>query len=169
MDTRRPRHPLAVARRREQPVHEIVVRGLAVVGQERVDLRQGRRQAGEVERDATDQRAPIGLRCRREPRLVQPAHDERVDRRAGPRRARDGGDVRGPRRDERPVRVGLLRALLGSLLDPLLAPLLGGQRGRERRGGSETSRESEHAASLAARLGPPKPPGADRLRVPPTS
>ena len=54
-------HVLAVARRREQPIDRSLVGVGAIVGEEGVDLRRRRRQAGEVERDAAQQRDAIGL------------------------------------------------------------------------------------------------------------
>ena len=54
-----------------------------------------RRQAGQVERHAADQREPVGLRRRREPLRLQLGQDERVDRVLDPVRvSRDGRNRR---------------------------------------------------------------------------
>ena len=83
--------------------------------EERVDLLRRRRQAGQVERDAADQRRPVGLRRRRQPLLLQPGEDE----------ARRSGFV--PSRDWYAVisgRFGGTNAQCGGVLGPLLDPRL---------------------------------------------
>ena len=55
------RHALAVVRRREQPIDELLVGVGRRVGEEGVDLGERRRQAGQVEGHPADQRGAVGL------------------------------------------------------------------------------------------------------------
>jgi hypothetical protein len=104
-------HAFAIGRPREQSIHERVVRARRRVGDERVDFRERRRQAGQRERKAIDQRLAIRLGRRREAFGREPREHEPVDRVDGRgaegRRRRLG--FRG--RNERPVRL-VLRAPL---------------------------------------------------------
>ena len=54
-------HLLAVVRRGEHAVHQLLVGVGRRVGEERVDLRERRRQAAQVERQPADQRRLVGL------------------------------------------------------------------------------------------------------------
>ena len=101
------RHPLAEPGRGQQAVDDLLVRVRAGVALERIDLGEGRRQAGQVERHAAEQDAALGLGRRREPLALQPGQDEGVDRVADPLLAADPGNRRALRRDERPVRLPL--------------------------------------------------------------
>ena len=74
-----PRHVLAVAGRLEQAVDDLLVSLRRRVGQEGVDLFEGRRQAGQVERHAADQGRLLGLGRRREPLGLEPGQDEPID------------------------------------------------------------------------------------------
>ena len=108
------RHPLAIAGRSQQPV-DLPLIGLGRrVGQERVQLRGGRRQAGQVERHPAQQRGPVGFGRRMQPALFELGQDEEVDRVANPTGLLDGRQFVSPRRGERPVRL-----VLGALRDPL--------------------------------------------------
>ena len=124
----RQRHALAVTRRREQAVDRALVRALGVVGQERVELLQGRRDAGQVERRAAQQGLGRCVGSRREPLGLQPREHVPVEVVARPRPV---GDVRGRRGvggHERPMLLPL-----GPLLDPALegVEFLVGQRRTE--------------------------------------
>src|SRR3712207_7248708 len=55
----------AVGRGCQQPVDCLLVRVGRRIGDERLHLRRRRRQAGQVERDAADERAAVGLVRRR--------------------------------------------------------------------------------------------------------
>ena len=80
------RHALAVARRGEQAIDHLLVGVRRLVREEGIDLRGRRRQAGQVERDAADQRRPVGLGRRRQPFLFEAGQDEGVDADCGPSR-----------------------------------------------------------------------------------
>ena len=67
-----PRPALAVVRRREQPVDQLLVGVGVAVRDERVDLLRRRRQADQVEVQPADQRAAIRLRRRRQSPLLKP-------------------------------------------------------------------------------------------------
>ena len=73
-----PNHPLAVTRTREKPVHDALVSGGGFVGEKRVHLRQRRRQAGEIERHATNQRFARRFGRGLEIFLLQPRENETV-------------------------------------------------------------------------------------------
>ena len=85
-----PRPPLAVVRRRQQPIDQPRPRVRRRVAHERVDLRRRRRQPEHVEIRAADQRCACqpgadGVR----PRGFHRRQQKRVDRIAAPRRVRD--------------------------------------------------------------------------------
>ena len=84
-----PAPALAERRRGEQPVHDFRVRGGRRVGGERGDGLGRRRQAGQVEVDAPQQRLRGGVRGRRALRRLQTGQDEAVERVAGPGGVRD--------------------------------------------------------------------------------
>ena len=106
-------HPLAVARRREQPVDGLLVGVGGIVVQEVGELDRGRGHAGEVEGGAAQQGRAVRLAGRGQARFLEPPQHEAVDGVPGPlgvghrRRHRPLG------RDERPVRLPL-----GPLIDP---------------------------------------------------
>ena len=79
-----PAPSLAVSGRGEQPIDQLLVGIRGVVAEEPVDLLGRRRQAVQVEGEAADQGPAIGLGAVMQPLGLQPAEDERVDRRADP-------------------------------------------------------------------------------------
>src|SRR5262249_10829067 len=83
------------------------------VGDEAAHLLRGRRQAGEVERQPADERAPVGLGGGGQPLLLQFRQDEGVDWRPDPAGVRHGQfrQRRPGERLQRPPVEGL--ALLG--------------------------------------------------------
>ena len=106
---------LAEMRALEEVLDQVLVRLRVAAGDERLHLLGGRRQAQEVERQAADQRGPVGLGRRLQARGFQLREHEAVDGIADPALA---SDLRrhGPHgRDECPV--GLVLRPLG---DPLL-------------------------------------------------
>ena len=91
----RPRPALAVVRRRQQPIDDALVGVGRRVGDERVDFRGRRRKAGQVERDAAQQRrlsaSGDGDSCL----ALEPRQHEPIDRIARPgRRATAGSSGR---------------------------------------------------------------------------
>ena len=72
-------HPLAEAWRREQPIDDRGVGVGGVVREERVDLLRRRRKPGQVEGHPPEERVPVGLRRRLQPRGLQLTLDEGVD------------------------------------------------------------------------------------------
>ena len=99
-----PGHVLAVARRVEQPVHELLISLVRAIGQEGIDLLGRRGQAGQVEEDAADQGRRVGLGRGVQPLGLEPGQDETVDRIPRPAGILDGGQVGLARRLEGPVR-----------------------------------------------------------------
>ncbi len=102
-----PRPVLAERVLRQQAVHHFLVGVGALVGDERVHLGRRRRQAGQVERDAANERFPVRFGRMRQALALQPGQDEAVDRVTDPRLVLDGGRVGPDRRDVRPVRLVL--------------------------------------------------------------
>ena len=106
-----PPPPLAVMRRRQQPVDEFAIRPIDPAGSpaglvKRRDFLGRRREADEVEGHAADERVGIGLRVHRELGGGECVDKEGVDRRG----ARRGGGHRRPReRLKRPVVLSLDR------------------------------------------------------------
>ena len=99
----------------EKAVNEVPVGvGMRVVD-EGVDLGGRRRQAGQVEADAADQRGAIGLGRRADVLLLQPGEDEAIDGIAHPLLVLDDGQDRTLDRLEGPVVGGCLCFLLESL------------------------------------------------------
>ena len=106
-------HPLAVSLRLEHAVDVPLESVGRVVAENRGDIAVRRREPGQIERDAAEQREDVGLRrgllaCPLEPRL-----DEVVDGVADPLGAGHRRYRRPLGRDERPVRLPL-----GPLIDP---------------------------------------------------
>ena len=119
---------LAVGRRRQQPVHELVESVRRAVGEEGVDLVRRRRQPGQVERDAADERELVGRRSRLQAALAPRSGEEGVEGMAGGRR------LRVAHRLERPVLDGLHRLGGGGPSGPVADPAfqVGDGRGVER-------------------------------------
>ncbi len=106
-------HALPVTRRGQQAIDQPLVGVRALVGDEGVDLGEGRRQAGQVERHPVDQGLAVGLRRGPQPLLLQLGVNvavEVVDRLTVERSAPDRN---APGRD-----VGPVRLVFGALLDP---------------------------------------------------
>ena len=99
----RTRPPLAVARRGQQAIDDAVVGVRRRVGEEGVELGGRRRKAGQVERDATEERRLRCVRRWRELFTFEPRQHEPVDGRARPGRAPDGRELRPRRLHVRPV------------------------------------------------------------------
>ena len=107
-----PAPALAIMGTGEQPIDECLVGvGIGVVD-ERVDFVGSRRQADQVEREAADQGAAIGLGAGLESLLFERGQDERVDRRACPVRSCDRGDLGAIERLEGPPSLALEPAIL---------------------------------------------------------
>ena len=79
------RHPLTVVRVGKHPLHEPAIGVGSRIAHEGIDLLRRRRQAGEVEGEPADERAPVGLGGGPEAERRQPLADHVVDR-MGPRR-----------------------------------------------------------------------------------
>ena len=100
-----PAPALAVMGRGQQPVDQRLVGQRVGIGRRTRRPASGvGRQAGQVERDAADQRGAVGLGRRPEPGGFEPGEDERIDRRADPGRVGPAHRGRGdrPDRPERP-------------------------------------------------------------------
>ena len=113
-----PAPPLAVARRRQQTLDHPFVGVGPLVGEERVDLGRGRRQAGQVEGDPPQQLTPAGGGDRGKPLRLEPGQDEPVDRAARPAPAADGGGLGTGHRPERPVRAARTEVVGGPPVGP---------------------------------------------------
>ena len=100
-----PGHPLAEARRGEEPVDQSLVGVGCGVGAESRHLLRRRREAVEIDRDPADEGPFVGLRQRHEPFLCQPLIEEGIDRvfRIG---AGAPGQWRGDEGAERPPVAG---------------------------------------------------------------
>ena len=101
----RPAH--AVLRAGQQAVDDLLIGVGRAVVQERLDLLGRRRQAGQVEAEAAEQRRAVGLGRGRQAVGLEARQDEGVDRVADPAAILDGRRLGPPRRPERPV-VALL-------------------------------------------------------------
>ena len=108
-------HPLAVARRGEKAIDDFLVRVARFVVHERIDVGRCRRQAGQVEADATNQGGPIRFRSRTEAFLFEPLQHEEIDFVSRPCTVADLGKRCAPGRDEGPVFLPF-----GALFDPPL-------------------------------------------------
>ena len=73
------RHAFAVARRGQQPIHGALVGVGADISQKFVERRRRRRQAGEVERNAAEERRLVGLGRKREVFFFEPGENETID------------------------------------------------------------------------------------------
>ena len=93
-------HALAVAWRLQQPVDNLFV---IAVAQKGVHFRQGRRNAGEVERHAANQQRRVGFGRRRQSLAVEPLQHKRVHRIADPLRLADARRLAPLGRNEGPV------------------------------------------------------------------
>ena len=74
-----PRHSLAVMRRREQPIHQIVVGLWTAIYFKRVHFGDRWWQPGQIQTQPPDQRCPIGFPGRRQLLSLQPGQDKGVD------------------------------------------------------------------------------------------
>ena len=125
---------LAVARRPQQPVHQLLVGLRRRVRQEGIDLGRRRRQAGQVEAQPAGEGAPVGLGRRLQALALQARPDEVIDRRRPRRR------FRSPRRHQRPVLLPL-RPFADPFPDPAdfrfgkLVSGIGGRHAQRRVGG----------------------------------
>ena len=99
-------HRLAVPRGGEQAVDQPLVGVRGVIGQEGVDLGEGRGDAEEVQRQAADQGRLVGLGGGLQALALQPGQDEAVDRVPGAVGEADGR------------RLGTLRGFEGPVLAP---------------------------------------------------
>ena len=133
-----PAPTLAVARRRQQPLDHPFVGVRPLVGEVRVDLGRGRRQAGQVERDPSQQLPLAGGGDRGQPLRLEPGEDEPVDRAARPGRVVDSGRLGTGHRPERPVIAARAEVVGGAAVGPG-----GDDRGR---GGPRVHRAAGHPA-----------------------
>ena len=106
---------LAVSRRVEQLLDELVVSLRRLIRDEHIDLGGCRRQAGEIKRQPANQRDLVRLRRWLQSRLVQLREHKTINRILDPRFIADLRQLRSSRRDERPVRL-----VLGPFVDPTL-------------------------------------------------
>ena len=83
-------HPLAVARRGEEPIDDPLVGAGGLVCQEGVDLFGRRREARQIERHPPEPLAAIGFGRRKKPLGLEPGADEAVDVVAWPARVAHG-------------------------------------------------------------------------------
>ena len=70
-------HALAIRRRRQVAIDDALEGRRRGVGEERVDLGEGRRQAGQRQRRAANERLARGLGCGTKSRVGEPPGDER--------------------------------------------------------------------------------------------
>ena len=106
-------HPLAVAGRSQEPVHDALVAAGRAVAEEGVDLVQARREPGQVQAEPANQGFARSLRLRTQSLALEPGQDEVVDPAPRPVSLLDRGRLRGSHRNETPV-----RPVLGASLDP---------------------------------------------------
>ncbi len=107
-------HLLAIAGRGKKPIYESLVRIRLSVGDEAVDIGNRRRQPGEIERHAPEQRKRAGFRRGLQPLRLEFGENEPVDRVAWPAGVLYGRKRRPFRPLQRPVDLPR-----GDLLDPL--------------------------------------------------
>ena len=104
------RHAFAVARTREETIHQRLVSARRRVRDERRDLLGRGRNAREIERHAADQRGFLRGRAGWQSLVFEPREDEMIDAIARPRGVRDRGQRGSHGRGERPVAL-IRRAL----------------------------------------------------------
>ena len=107
------RHPLRMARRRQQPIDDGLVGCGARIGEERRDLLRRRGKAGEIERHASQPGRPVGFGRGLDPLRLEPGEHEPIEIAAGPIHPLHGRQLRRPRREKGPV--GCIR---GTGIDP---------------------------------------------------
>ena len=106
-------HPLAVVGRGEQSVHQpLVGAGLAIIEKGR-NFGESGRQAGKIEAESADERAPVGHGRGPDTLLLQPGEDEMVDGVDRPLLVAQLGQLGLLGRDEGPMAL-----VLRPLLDP---------------------------------------------------
>ena len=101
--------PLAVVRRRQQPVNERLIGPRRRVAHKRIDLCQGRRQPHEIEGHSADQHLTVSWHRRVATLRLQLGQDKRIERRSGPRgllHHRQLGSDHRLKRPVRPIRLG---------------------------------------------------------------
>ncbi len=98
-----PRPALAEGGGRQQPVHQALICVRRGIAHESVRLRDRRRQPGQIERHAPDQRIPVRLHRRSEAFALQAGQRKPVDPVAAPRRLLNRGQHRPTRRHVTPV------------------------------------------------------------------
>ena len=105
----RHRHAFAIAWRLQELVDPLLVRVRRLVGQERVDCLEARRQPGQVVGEPSQQRGAVSLRGRLQSLALESRQDESIDRVADPARlpGRDGRQLGTLRWHVRPVRIPL--------------------------------------------------------------
>ena len=79
------RHPFAITRRRQQPIDELLVSLGRGIRKKLIHLANRRRDAGQIERDSTDEPLLLGRQRRREALTLKPCKDKGVDRIERPR------------------------------------------------------------------------------------
>src|SRR6185503_7393591 len=136
-------HPFAEPRRSQQAVHEPLQRFRSRVREKRRDLFRRGWQAGQVERGAANQSAPIRFGRGSEPALLEPGEDEVIDallRPASRAHLRRRLSHRRPKRPELPLPCPVNRVLRAEALE------------REQQSGR--AREAVFTMNLADRLLP---------------
>ncbi len=106
-------HPLAIARTRQQPIHDLLIRIRGRVRQKRLHLGRRRRQARQVERHTTNQCRAIGLGRGFQLFGFQASEDKLIDCVLGPGFVRDRRRFGALWRDPGPVPL-----ILGPFVDP---------------------------------------------------
>src|SRR5262249_57854346 len=89
------RHPLAVTGAGEQTIHDVLVSPRRPIFEEGVHFGRRRRQAGQIERDAADERLAVCFVRRRQAFFLKTRQDEIVNHVARPPPVFDGGRRRG--------------------------------------------------------------------------
>ena len=88
------RHPFSISRRRQQAIDDFLVGVGRVVVQERVDFGRRRRQAGQVQAHATDERGAVGFRSGDVALLLEPIQNEEINLISRPCRVSESGSAR---------------------------------------------------------------------------
>src|SRR5262249_27192300 len=135
--------------------------GRRLVREKGVDRGDGRRQAGQVEGDASDQSRPVGLRVEREPLCFEGRQDEAVH--VGPRIAGHLGNLRADYREEGAVRFGTVRVPGGATADHGNARDAAGERAKTNGGLNDNLHARERLRGTCTVTGlPPYSKGSDR-------